>query len=384
MGAFNLGEGRPNRIGRALVSYVSDYVRHVTQRAGQDVWDRQDVDEVLDQLYVGSFLGHENHRTSADLVRVLIERGFIVDCIYDRAGYLIEDASRYDCILDEWDNLPRWASTNPKARKCFYGTGCHWISWNQADLQRVAWLFQRKGVALAPPFQLPPLLGLADAKLATYYGNDAALQQFGVFQPKMRKLWVCPSVASVAWKTKKWDAARRSFLYFGSSAWLHRGLDLVIEAFLKLDFDLYICGSDRGFLEVYGAELKQAPNIHYEGFVTPGSDKFKELTDKTVAVVYPSAAEGCSTSVLQCMRFGLIPLVTEATGLSIHNKWPPLKGSTDLELIEDLRRRCVELSDKSSTQLDELSRCMWDYASNNHSRPAFRTSLDGMLDELLA
>jgi glycosyltransferase involved in cell wall biosynthesis len=342
------------------------------------------LDQVLDRLCVGKYAGHYHHREAADLVRELIERGFVVDCIYDRAGYLIENPSEYDFILDEWDNMARWATQNPKARKLFHGTTCHWLYWNRAELQRLDWIFRRRGAALAPERQLPAMLGLADADLVTYYGSDAALQHYGPVRPKLRKVWVCPTAASPVFSTKDWSAAKRRFLWFGSSSWVHRGLDLVLEAFMQTpDLELFICGSDRRFLDVYGEDLKKLRNVHHIGFVTPDSAQFRELVSKTAAVVYASAAEGCSTSIVQCMRFGVIPIVTEATGLSVHDFWPALAGHTDLELISDIVKRCTALAEMPDRQVEALSRRFWEFADRHHSRPAFRTSLNTVLDELL-
>lgn len=381
--AFDLGKGLPKRQGRALVSYVSDYVRFVTRQASPGVWEQPDADEVLDRLCKGKFAGHYHHREAADLVLQLIQRGFVVDCIYDRGGHLLDNVSRYDLILEEWDNLPRYAAENPRARKCFYGTTCHWLYWNRAELQRLDWLFKRRGVALAPERQLPPMLRLEDASVVTYYGNDYAVEHYGIYRPKLRKVWVCPTVSSPGFKVKDWGTAKRRFLYFGSTSWVHRGLDLVIEAFLKTDLELFICGGDDRFKEVYGEELKQRDNIHYVGFVTPDSAEFQRLIDTTCGVVYASAAEGCSTSIVQCMRFGMIPIVTQAVGLSVHDFWPPLKGDTDHELIEDIVKRCTDLSQRPDGELAELSRRFWEFAATHHSREAFRKSLGAVLDELL-
>jgi len=387
VGAFDLGKGRPGRTGRALVAYVSDYVRYVTHQASHSVWDRNDndLDQILDCLCVGKFASHENHRTSADLVRELIGRGFVVDCLYDRSGYLIEDVSNYDCLLDEWDSMARWARQNPKARKLFLGTTCHWLYWNRAELQRLDWIFRRRGVSLAPERQLPAMLGLADADLVTYYGNDAALQYYGLVRPKLRKVWVCPTAASSTFSSKDWSAAKKRFLWFGSSSWVHRGLDLVLEAFMQVpDLELFICGSDQRYFEVYGQELRNCRNIHHIGFVTPDSEEFRALVSKTASVVYASAAEGCSTSVVQCMRFGLIPIVTEATGLSVHDFWPALDGETDVELIADIVKRCGAIAEAPDHQVEALSRSFWEYAATHHSRAEFRKSFGAVLDELLA
>ena len=235
---------------------------------------------------------------------------------------------------------------------------------------------------MAPEFQLPAM-AYADADLVTYYGNDAAFQQYGPARPKLRKLWVCPTADSSAFSTKDWSAAKRRFLWFGSAFWVHRGLDLVLEAFMQTpDLELFICGSDRRFLDVYAEDLKKCRNICYVGFVTPGSDQFRKLVSETAAVVYASAAEGCSTSIIQCMRFGLIPIVTEATGLGVHDFWPALAGQTDKELIADIVKRCTALTEMPDGQLEELSRAFWDFAATHHSRDAFHGSLKSVLDEL--
>ncbi|MBI3922079.1 MAG: glycosyltransferase [Armatimonadetes bacterium] len=338
---------------------------------------------MLEALCQGKFASHSNHWESAELVRQLIERGFVVDCIWGRDGSLVEDVSGYDLILDEWSNLPRWAAKNPQARRWFYGTTSFWLFCNAAELQRLNWLFERRGVVLPPQWQLPPLLGLHDADVVTYFGNDFSAKHFGLYQPKLRKLWVSTSASSPHFKPKDWTQARKRFLFYGSSGWVHRGLDLVLEAFLKTDLELLICMADQKFLEVYGEDLQGRKNIQYLGFVPPDSAAFQQIVQTTSAIVYPSAAEGCSTSVLQCMQFGLIPIVTESTGLSIHPDWPPLKGETDQHLIENILQRCIEISENSDSQLEELSHGFWEYANRNHTRLAYRESLRTVLDEFL-
>lgn len=380
--ALDLGQGLPRRRGRALVSYVSDFVCHVTRQVSPTLWERADADESLDRLCTGKYAGHYHHREAADLVLQLIQRRFIVDCIYDRDGYLIEDPTKYDFILDEWNNMSRWAGQNPKARKLFHGTTCHWLYWNRAELQRLDWFLRRKGVCLSPERQLPPM-GHAESDLVTYYGSNAALPHYGPNRSKLRKVWVCPTLQSHEFRPKDWSTAKRRFLYFGSASWVHRGLDLVIEAFAKMNLELFICGPDDRYQAFYTEELKNHHNLRPVGFVTPGSPEFLKLVDSCTGVVYASAAEGCSTSIVQCLQFGLIPIVTDSVGLSVHDFWPALKGDTDHELMADLVRRCTELSERPDQELAELSRWFWEFAQKNHSRPAFRQSLNTVLDELL-
>ena len=378
----DLGAGRANRQGRALVSYVSNFVQHITETAGREIWDAEDNEAAFAPLCVGQFGGHSNHWESAEIVRQLIGKGFIVDCIYGRNGYLIDDASKYDLILDEWTNIETWGAQSPNAIKWRYTVVSHWLHWNSAEMQRSRWLFQRTGHAITPSRQLPPLEGNAEASLISYVGNDFIRGTYNQYQPKMHKLQVSTSIACDQLRPKDWAIAKKRFLFFGSTGWVHRGLDLVLEAFLQMDLELFICGGDQGFFDVYGEKIEGRSNIHYLGFVLPESARFRELVDTTCAVIYPSAAEGCSTSVLQCMHFGLIPLVTLAAGQDIHHITPPLDDTDDHTMIEDIVTRCQTLVNSSSEQLEELRQAIWKYASENHSRDAYRHSLRRIVDTL--
>ena len=379
----DLGKGRPNRAGRALFSYVTDFIQHITDQGASSVWDRDDLALILEKAYQGKFTWHSSHWDSVEIVRQLIERGFVVDCIYDRNGYLLEDVSDYDLILDEWTNLPKWATQNTYARKWFYAATSHWLYNNTAEMIRLQWLFKRRGAEVPPSYVFPPILGPGNADIVTFMGSDFTAKQYGIYKPKLRQLWGTSPVNSSDFKPKDWSFVKKRFLYFGSKGWVHRGLDLVLEAFLKTDLDLYICGSDDGFLDVYGNEIKKRSNIHYLGFIYPKSETYKQIMDTTCAIVYPSAAESCSASVLQCLHFGLIPVVTEATGLSVHADWPPLDGNTDQQLIENILQRCTEISELPDQQIDELSYAFWEYANRNHTRQTYRDSLSRVLDELL-
>jgi len=366
---------------------VTDFIRHVSTSYSLDIWNHTDLSTLLENACIGKFVGHSNQWESSEVVRQLIERGFVVDCIYDRDGYLLQDVSSYDLIIDEWTNLPRWAELSPGARKWFYAVTAHWQFWNSAELQRLRWIFDRRNADLPPSRQMPALTGPGISDVTTYVGSDFILNTFGKYRPSMQRLQVSSATEVPFCKPKDWPRAKRRFLFFGSSGWVHRGLDLVLEAFLHPEMtecELFICGSDREFLKVYGYELELNPNIKYLGFVYPKTREFDELMETTCAVVYPSAAEGCSTSIVQCMQYGLIPIVTQAVGLDDQPGWPPLSGSSDTELINQIIRRCKEISQMTEHTLEETSHLCWQYAKQNHSRKAYSHSLSLALDRLLS
>ena len=377
-----LGAGRSGRTGRCLLSYIPNFINHICEKHGKSLWDSDQIREVCLQSARKSFFDTPQHWQSGELVRQLIERGYIVDCIYDRDGYLLEDVTKYDLIIDEWNNLDRWAQNNPRSKKWYYALTCHWLVWNSAELERLKWLFHRRGISYPAVRQLPPMLGLDSADVISYVGSDFIAGSFGRYSQKLMRVYPNPLVEIQEMPMKEWDYAKRKFIFFGSSGWVHRGLDLVIEAFLQTDLELYICTSDDKFLNVYGKELVAKPQIKYMGFVDPSSSIFRDIAGSSATVVYPSAAEGCSYSMVQCMHFGLIPLVTEAVGLGIHNIVPPLRGKTDQELIQTIIDRCNLIASMDNRQLEATSLEIWKYATTYHTYEGYSSSIASVLDKL--
>ena len=385
LGKYNIAKP----IGRCLVSYATWFADYLCQHPSVGIkgWDPVTLSPKIDALS-HEFPTHTMHWVSVEIIRQLIERGYIVDCVFDRIGSLVEDVTCYDVIIDEWNNLPLWTSQNPHARTLYYATGCHWLFHNRAELLRHEWLFARRGVEVPAKRQLPPLLGPGEADLVSYTGFEKQKATFGVHAPKTRKLWTSLGEILDTTNQRDWETARKRFIWFGSSGWVHKGLDLTIEAFLKEpQLQLIICGrdleSDGSLWKTYGVDIEKADNISYFGFVNPLGSEFRELALSACAVVFPSAAEGSSGAVLQCLQYGLIPVVTEITGIGVHQDWAPLTGNTDHELIEQIRQRCTEISSMPEKQFQEWSDYFEEYVRKNHNRASYRQSLSNVLDELL-
>ncbi|MBA4383630.1 MAG: hypothetical protein C0410_02740 [Anaerolinea sp.] len=381
IGKYNIS----NPKGRCLVSYIPQFVSFLNQHpdVGKKGWDPATLPAKMEKLSK-VYSRHQMWWESGEMVRQLIEKGYVVDCIFKANGNLIKNVSEYDLIIDEGNNLPKWSITNPTSRKLFYCTGSHWLFHDKEQLIRHDWLFSRRGVCVSADRLIEPNMSPGYANLISIFGNQMNRSTFGSYSEKIRKIWKSSVDFPSKLDSKNWKIARNRFLYFGGPGWVHKGLDLVIEAFLKEpNLQLVICEGNQGFLSVYDKEIANARNITYLGHLDPLGDQFREVMATTCAVVYPSASEGCAGSVVLPLQYGLIPLVTEITGLEIHDTWAPLIGSTDRELIENIRQRCNEIVNMSDKELDDLRYYFWDYAQKNHSRTAYSNSLSVVLDELI-
>ncbi|MEX1026547.1 MAG: glycosyltransferase [Candidatus Paceibacterota bacterium] len=111
---------------------------------------------------------------------------------------------------------------------------------------------------------------------------------------------------------------RNHFLCFAGNGFIHKGVDMVVEAFLKMpECSVTICGPDteESFFEAYKEKIETASNITYEGFIDVGGKRFNELASECSYVVLHSSSEGCCTSVATAMRAGLVPVVNRETGV---------------------------------------------------------------------
>ena len=102
----------------------------------------------------------------------------------------------------------------------------------------------------------------------------------------------------------------KNFIYYSGSGFLHKGLDLIIEYFIKnQNLKLHICSPhyEKNFLNFY--EISKYENIIYHGNVKEDSLKAKEIFSKCGYIISMNCSGGGSASLAVGRRYGLIPVV---------------------------------------------------------------------------
>lgn len=133
----------------------------------------------------------------------------------------------------------------------------------------------------------------------------------------------------------------KKFIYFGGSGNICKGLDVVIEAFAGLkgvEIDICAPEDEQDFWDHYQDILKNNPHIRYRGFVPVGGKLFHELTHEAAWVVFPTAAEGCATSITVCMRRGIIPVINYEGGIHIGDFGIALENNDPLHVREVVQK----------------------------------------------
>jgi glycosyltransferase involved in cell wall biosynthesis len=317
------------------------------------------------------------------MAQTFLDLGMAVDVIdwYDKR---FVPRQEYRFLVDIGCNMPRLAPLVGKdCVKLMHATGKHWLFQNRAELQRLTDLHRRRGVALEPRRQVPTGCAAELADCITVLGNQMTAD---TFQYTGKPVYRIPlsSAAEFPWdETKDFRRARRRFLWLGSGGMVHKGLDLVLEAFAGMpELELVVCGpvgGEEDFQRHYHRELYETPNIHTRGWVDVTTPEFAAVTRDVAAMVYPSCSEGSAGCVIVGLHAGLIPIVSRETGVDVDHFGVEMPHST----IDEIRRAARSLSGRSADELRQRSRAAWQRAREYFSRERFAEAFRNVVMEWL-
>ena len=327
---------------------------------------------------------HSRDWESFLMAQTFLDLNYSVDVIHwQNASYLPEKP--YSFFIDVRSNLQRLAAVlGPNCYKMMHIDVCHILFQNAAEASRLLAVQQRKGATLGPRRFEWPNLAIEHADSATILGNEFTM---GTFRYAKKPLYPVPIIPSACYpwpEGKDFDACRKRFLWFGSGGLVRKGLDLVLDVFARMpDFHLTVCGpldGDEDFVRAYHKELYETPNIETVGWVEIDGPKFNEICRNSVALIYPSCAEGQCGGVVTAMHAAIIPVISYETGVDVHD-FGLILPSCKMQDIEDAIRRVSALP---STRLEQMARAGREYAQQNHTREKFAQEYRKVIEHILA
>ena len=293
---------------------------------------------------------HTNNWEILQSIKILNSLGFSVDLI-DRMNNNWNPTNSYDLFLglgvgNTGRNFARYAKLSNAPTKILLAMGPQPDVSNRRTIGRYELFRERTGRHAPPMRTVQDVTGdrfveitkaadfifsvgeIGTPSYNSFLGHDVPVLNF------------YPSTSPKVRFTEEWadDRDRNTFLCFAGNGFICKGVDLVVEAFLRDPTkQLNICGpsSERSFFEQYNGPISSAPNIKYHGFIEPGGTRFNQLASKCSYVIFHSAAEGCCTSVATAIRAGLVPIVNPWTGILIEGK-EGIMMSEDGDLISNI------------------------------------------------
>ncbi|MHB8276117.1 MAG: glycosyltransferase [Candidatus Humimicrobiaceae bacterium] len=314
---------------------------------------------------------HTNQWECYQIAKTFLDEGFNVDVInWDNKDFLPK--LDYKVFIDIHSNMERISQyLNKNCIKILHITGAHWIYQNYKEYQRLIDIRKVKNVALIPRRITPPSQGIEFADIATTIGNEFTVSTFEYSHKAVHRIPISSSVLFDFPEDKNFEKCRKSFLWFGSTGLVLKGLDIVLGAFKKLpDFKLFVCGpikEENDFEKAFFKELYETDNIFTLGWVDLESAKFKELYESCIGIVYPSFSEGGGGSVINCMQAGLIPIISKESSVDI-GEFGFLIEEISVDSIVNIVQK---ISSLDGVELKLRSKKTWEYVRRVHTKDNF-------------
>ena len=327
---------------------------------------------------------HTHHGESVLIAETWLKHGYCVDVI-DYRNHEFIPRKRYDFFVSARTHLETIAARlNPDCVKIAHLDTTHYAFNNQATYARVVTLARRRGTSLPSIRVIEYNRAIECADYGVVLGNAFVVDTYSFAGKPLFALPVPAVVPHPSPVGKNLTACHNSFLWFGSSGFVHKGLDLVLEAFVGMpDMKLTVCGSiasDSAFERLYHTELYRTQNIRTAGWVDVSGSEFRDIVQNCAAVIFPSCAEAQASSVINCMRAGLIPVVTRETGIPVGDFGIILENAS----IEEIRSAVRRLAALTSEELNLRAQRTWDYTAAHHSHEAYSENYDKIVQKIIA
>ena len=337
---------------------------------------------------VSRFDRHSNCAEVRNLVAVLRELGFDVTLVDRGCPEWSLPRGPFDVVVglaagNSGRLLPRLYEACPNALKLGYCAGPE-PSWSNSAIEaryRHAYRLRGRQVPKEPmrvidQYDFKSVFEQSDALVV--HGNSHTVSTYRKLLPN-KQLFRVDGIA-IGQPLFKLQCAglRRGFLAVGGDGAIVKGIDLVVRAAIESPGSRfgYLGLLERDFRTLIGTEIEDAPNFREHGFVYANSKRFASIADSYSFGLLPSCSEGMATSVLTMMRRGLVPMVTEETGVDVEDFGIIVKTN---HLLKD----AVDLAEELDPRWLDRARTKALLASSRYSKENHRTGLSKALSQIL-
>lgn len=329
-------------------------------------------------------ISHPSYYKGMVMAQTFLDLGYDVDAIHCENQRFIP-WKPYDVVVDVRFNLQRLKPYLPdRCIKIFHCDTAQAVFQNVAEMNRMLAFQQRKGITVPANRLETPHLGIDHAHYLTTCGNEFTISTYAYSGKPMFRL---PSITQTTWpwfEDKDFEACRRRFLWYGSRGMIHKGLDLVLEAFAQLpDCHLTVVGpveNEPEFATAYRRELFHTANIRYVGWLDKSGDEFHKILEQSIAHVFLSCSEAGAAAVIETMAAGLIPMVTYEASVDVEDYGVLVKDTSIEHIVQEIRA----IAQMPGNELRRRSRNAWETAAAKHRPEHFEHAYRAAIETILA
>lgn len=328
--------------------------------------------------------GHTNAFEVVAMAEAWRDQGFRVE-VCDHDDKTFKPPADCRVAIDIHGNLERWGRDLPHGCiKILHATGPHWLESNQAELAGLASIRDRKGIALRPRRQVEPSRGVEAADHVVVLGNEYTADSFAFGGKPVTRVPIS-SAYEFEWpEHRDFEQAKRNFFWVASYGMVHKGLDLVLDAFAGLpDLQLTVCGrpeKEHDFFNLYRRELQDTQNIGSRGWIDMTTAAFAEIARTHATIIYPSKAEGGAGSAIHCMHAGMLPACTRGASIDLGD----FGISIPEETVDSVCQAALQVAAMTAAEVEQRARRAWEHVRRVHTREEFRKNYANFAQSIAA
>lgn len=260
---------------------------------------------------------HTNFEQQKILVDILRLRGYVVD-VFQNGDLVYSKKNYYKYIFGFGESWRILCKKNSDAIKILYCTEAppffSFINEYKAIVRfKKLWIKSNNTKILCRTYRFYRDEDYCNANYIIQMGelNTKILKDINIINPT--NLFTIGSYGLGIQKSRIKNKKTNTFIWFGSSGVVHKGLDLVLKYFLdNPELELIVAGCKKQDVKSWIISTK---NITFVGIVDVESLVFEEIMNKSSFCILPSASEGISTAIITCMYQGLIPIISIETNI---------------------------------------------------------------------
>lgn len=302
-------------------SRVFNYRQYLQNPTGKRALVSYLVNPVIEELSGVSTELFSNSGAGRTIPKVLNQLGYAVDVInWDDTNDL---EGEYDLVIyhggKNFNNIKKLKKPNTKL--VYYSTGSYWQFHNDEEKKRFKYFEKRHHTTMKMDREIKDseeeANSVADAIIAL--GNKDAAKTYSKFQNVYNLEGASMPIIRPRQIIAPTDD-KISFLFLAGPGNIHKGLDIVLDAWQKLpkNYELHIITYlDDDFTKFYQKELYELVNIHTHGYMPQRSERFYEIINQCQYSILLSCSEGSPGSVIESIHQGLIPVVSKASHVDL-------------------------------------------------------------------
>lgn len=259
---------------------------------------------------------HQNQREALAQVEVFNELGYNVYVHFYLSNSEIPSI-KFDIVFGHEPNFVRAALLNPGSLKVHYVPGAY-IDHRNGQIIKITDYVNQTYHSSIPYRRLLEYENPSHSSKYAYELADKILMigskfTIGTFPSHLHSKIV--TIHQSTQLTHKIGAIQYSpaneYFFMGSGGNLLKGISLLVEYFSSHpDYMIHIVGPiEEDVKEALHGLL--TPNIIFHGYVDVNSEEMIKIMERCNFIIYPSGSEGMPGAVLNSMKNGLIPIVTQ-------------------------------------------------------------------------